>query len=98
MSLQPSPIVALNRAIAIAQVEGPERGLAEVDAIADRERLAAYPFYYAALGELELKRGHHAEARGHFEKAASIARNPAERSFLQGRLRTCDDRVKSSSR
>jgi RNA polymerase sigma-70 factor (ECF subfamily) len=93
MSLQPGPIVALNRAIAIAQVEGPERGLAEVDAIADRERLAAYPFFYAAIGELELMRGHDAEARGHFEKAASIARNPTERNFLQGRWRACVSRA-----
>jgi len=95
MSLQPTPIVALNRAIAIAQVEGPARGLAEVDAIADRERLATYPFYYAAIGELELRRGHYAEARGQFEKAASIARNATERNFLQGRLRACGDSAKS---
>lgn len=90
MSLQPSPVVALNRAIAIAQVEGPARGIAEVDAIADRERLTAYPFYYAALGELELTREHYETARSHFEKASSLARNAAERSFLQGRLRACD--------
>lgn len=89
MSVQPSPIVALNRAIAIAQVEGPERGIVEVDAIAERDRLAVYPFYYAALGELELRRGHYAEARGHFGKAASIARNPTELNFLQGRLGAC---------
>ena len=91
MSLQPTPIVALNRAIAIAQVEGPARGLAEVNAIADRERLATYPFYYAAIGELELARGDYAQARGHFEKAASIARNPTERNFLQSRLHACDN-------
>lgn len=89
MSVQPSPIVALNRAIAIAQVEGPARGIAEVDAIADRNRLAAYPFYYAALGELEFKRERYAEARSYFEKAEAIARNPIERNFLQGRSRAC---------
>ena len=89
MALQPTPIVALNRAIAIAQVEGPARGIAEVDAIADRDRLAAYPFYYAALGELELRREHHASARGYFEKAASLARNPTESKFLQDRLGAC---------
>ena len=94
MSVQPSPIVALNRAIAIAQVEGPARGIAEVDAIADRDRLAAYPFYYAALGELELQREHYAEARSHFEKAEAIARNPTERNFLQGRLRACEGGAK----
>jgi len=95
MSLQPSPIVALNRAIAIAQVEGPARGIEEVDAIAERERLAAYPFYYAALGEFELRREHYAEASGHFEKAASIARNATERNFLHGRLLASSDRARS---
>src|SRR5262249_22583801 len=50
MTLRPSPVVALNRAIAVAQSEGPERGLEEIRAIADGERLRAYPFYPAALG------------------------------------------------
>jgi predicted RNA polymerase sigma factor len=48
---------ALYRAIAIAQHEGPERGLEEIRAIAGSDRLAAYPFYSAALGELELRSG-----------------------------------------
>ena len=93
MSLRPTPIVALNRAIAIAQAEGPARGIEEVDAIADRKRLAAYPFYYAAIGELQLRRGHYTEARDHFAKAASLARNTAERGFLESRLRACDVRA-----
>jgi|SRR5579875_2169105 len=92
MSLERSPVVALNRAIAIAQAEGPARGLEEIAAIDDRERLAAYPFYYAALGELEFRRERYHEARRHFEKAVSIARNPIERSFLERRLRACDAR------
>lgn len=45
MALRPSPIVALNRAIAVAQYEGPGRGLQEIRQIADRDRLAEYPFY-----------------------------------------------------
>ena len=45
--------MALNRAIAVAQNEGPERGLEEIHSISDRDRLNAYPFYSAALGELE---------------------------------------------
>jgi RNA polymerase sigma-70 factor (ECF subfamily) len=85
----PSPVVALNRAIAVAQVEGPERGLAEIAAIANHERLAAYPFYHAAMGELEFRRGCYLEARQHFQTAVTVARNPAERSFLQRREHTC---------
>jgi predicted RNA polymerase sigma factor len=57
MKIRPSPIVALNRAIAVAQNEGPERGLEEIRSITDCDRLAAYPFYSAALGELEVAAG-----------------------------------------
>lgn len=89
MRISPSPIVALNRAIAVAQHEGPERGLEEVRAIVDRDRLAGYPFYAAALGELELRRGGTASAREHFRAALAAARSPMERRFLDGRLRAC---------
>jgi RNA polymerase sigma-70 factor (ECF subfamily) len=89
MVLRPSPVVALNRAIAIAQNEGPERGLAEIAAIGGRERLAAYPFYAAALGELELRRGRREVAREHFQAARRAARNPMERRFLERRLGAC---------
>jgi RNA polymerase sigma-70 factor (ECF subfamily) len=89
-TLRPSPVVALNRAIAVAQSEGPQRGLKEMGLIADRERLAAYPFYPAALGELELRRGRHEAARGHFRAAVKLARNPMERRFLEQRVRACD--------
>lgn len=86
MTIHPSPVVALNRAIAVAQNEGPERGLEEIGSIADRDRLAAYPFYPAALGELELRRGSHETAREHFRAALALARNPAERRFLEQRV------------
>ena len=91
ISITPSPVVALNRAIAIAQVEGPERGLAEIAAIADRDRLAAYPFFHAAMGELELRRGRYEAARHHFQAAVAVARNPAERGFLERRERACPE-------
>jgi predicted RNA polymerase sigma factor len=90
MMIRPSPIVALNRAIAIAQSEGPERGLEEIRSIADRERLAAYPFYSAALGELELRRGRRETAGEHFRAALALARNPMERRFLDRRVGACE--------
>jgi RNA polymerase sigma-70 factor (ECF subfamily) len=90
MTLRPSPVVALNRAIAVAQQEGPERGLEEIASIVDRERLEAYPFYSAALGELELRRGRQESARGHFAAARKLARNAMERRFLEGRVRACE--------
>jgi RNA polymerase sigma-70 factor (ECF subfamily) len=89
MDVAPSPVVALNRAIAIGQLEGPARGLKELHAIADRERLASYPFYPAALGEFELRRGHFDAALEHFKAALELVRNDAERRFLQKRLRSC---------
>jgi RNA polymerase sigma factor (sigma-70 family) len=89
MALHPSPVVALNRAIAIAQLDGPERGLGEIGAIRDLHRLSAYPFYPAALGELELRRGNRPVAHTHFSTALSLARNPMERDFLQRRVDAC---------
>ncbi|HSR99201.1 MAG TPA: DUF6596 domain-containing protein [Kofleriaceae bacterium] len=90
LALAPSPVVELNRAIAIGQAHGPERGLDALHAIADRDRLARYPFYPAAIGELELRLGHRDQARARFEAALALARNHAERHFLARRVRACD--------
>ena len=89
LAIRRSPIVGLNRAIAIAQFEGPERGLEELGKIADRDRLVAYPFYFAALGEFELRMGRFAVARERFLAAAALARSPMERSFFNQRLKIC---------
>ena len=89
MTIAPSPVVALNRAIAIAQRDGADRGIEELHAIGDRERLGRYPFYPAALGELELRRGNRDAAREHFRAALALARNPTERRFLEKRVREC---------
>jgi RNA polymerase sigma factor (sigma-70 family) len=90
MAIRSSPVVALNRAIAIGLHQGPERGLEEILAIEDRERLAMYPFYFAALGEFEFRKGRYELAREHFSKALDLARNPMERTFLEGRVRACE--------
>jgi RNA polymerase sigma factor (sigma-70 family) len=90
MTIRPSPVVALNRAIAVAQREGPERGLEEIRAISDQDRLASYPFYAAALGELELRSGRREVARSHFQTALALARSPMERRFLEQRVNACE--------
>ena len=90
MALHPSPIVALNRAIAVAHRDGPKRGLEAIGAIEDRDRLAAYPFYLAAIGELELRSGNYGAARQHFQAASTLARNSTERRFLDQRIAACD--------
>ena len=90
MAIQPSPIVALNRAIAVAQKDGPERGLEEIRAISGIDRLIAYPFYSAALGEMELRRGRFSIAREHYQTALSLARNAMEHRFLEQRIEACN--------
>ncbi len=91
VAIRPSPVVALNRAIAITQLDGPGRGLEEINSIHDLHRLSSYPFYPATLGELELRRGNYAVAKAHFSTALSLARNPMERNFLQRRIDTCKE-------
>ncbi len=89
MALAPSPVVALNRAIAVGQRDGPQRGIEELQAIGDRERLNRYLFYPAAMGELELRCGNRDAARSHFSAALALARNPTERRFLEKRVLSC---------
>ena len=84
--IRPSPVVALNRAIAIGPRDGPDKGIEEIRAILDADRLAAYPFYWAALGEFELRSQRYENAREHFRSALTLARNQAERHFFTQRL------------
>ena len=86
MTIRPSPVVALNRAIAIGQHEGAARGLEEIQAIADRDRLATYPFYFAALGEFEFLLKSYDLAQEQFRNALKVARNPMEKEFFQRRI------------
>ena len=89
MAIRPSPVVALNRAIAIAQRDGPVRGLEKIRAIAGSDRLANYPFYHAALGEFEFRSGKPENAHEYFLTALALARNPTERRFLEQRIGAC---------
>jgi RNA polymerase sigma-70 factor (ECF subfamily) len=89
MTVRPTPIVALNRAIAVGQRNGPELGLKELREIAGSERLATYPFYHAAFGEFELQSGRPQFARQHFSAALALSRNPMERQFFSRRIEAC---------
>jgi RNA polymerase sigma-70 factor (ECF subfamily) len=75
--------------MAIAQHEGPARGLEEIHLINDTERLAKYPFYVASLGELERRLGRMEAAATYFKAALALARNDGERRFLRQRLAEC---------
>jgi len=90
MAIAPSPVVSLNRAIAVAERDGPAVGLELLHTIIDRDRLHRYPFYAAALGEMELRCGHRDAALRHFRSAADVARTGAERRFLERRIQDYD--------
>lgn len=87
----PSPVVQLNRAIAVGEAEGPARGLEELDALDAEPRLSDYPFYPAARGEMLLKKGDRAEARAAFALARAKARTPDEERWFAARIRACGD-------
>jgi RNA polymerase sigma-70 factor (ECF subfamily) len=87
LALRPSPIVALNRAIALGEVSGPGAGLQALEALEDKERLAAYPFLPAAAGRLHLRAGRTAKAALCFEEALRLARNPGETRLFESQLR-----------
>lgn len=82
----PSPVVALNRAIAIGEAEGPERALEELAKLEGDAHLAGYPFFAAAIGEMELRLGRREAARAAFERARGLARSEAEAEFLAARV------------
>jgi predicted RNA polymerase sigma factor len=84
-ALTGSPVVAINRALAIAELHGARAGLDLVQAMAADARLACYQPYWAARAELEARTGAHAEARQAYEIAIGLERNPAVRRFLQRR-------------
>jgi RNA polymerase sigma factor (sigma-70 family) len=83
--IAPSPVVELNRAVAVSMVSGPGAGLALVDALAGEPALAKYHLLSAVRGDLLAKLGRHPEARAEFERAASLTRNARERDLLLAR-------------
>jgi RNA polymerase sigma-70 factor, ECF subfamily len=85
--IQPSPVVELNRAVAVAMCEGPEQGLRLIDGLLAREELANYHLAHSARADLCRRLGRLPEARDSYEKALALARQEPERRFLAGRLR-----------
>jgi RNA polymerase sigma factor (sigma-70 family) len=94
---QPSPIVELNRAVALAMAFGPEVGLELIDKIAAEPSLANYHRLPSVRAELLFRLGRYDEARPEFERAASLARNARERELLLSRARTCSAPVATGS-
>jgi RNA polymerase sigma-70 factor (ECF subfamily) len=84
-SLQPSPVVALNRALALSERDGPERGLAALEPLA--ERLDGYHLFHAARAEMLRRLGRDDEARAADRRALELTDNPAEQRLLRDRIR-----------
>ena len=86
LQVQPSPVVELNRAVAVAMRDGPAAGLAIVDALLARGELADYHLAHAARADLCRRLEQSAEARRSYERALALARQEPERRFLERRL------------
>jgi len=85
--IQPSPVVYLNRAVAIAMRDGPEAGLTHIDAVLAHGELANYYLAHAARADMCRRLGRTAEARASYEKALALTQQEPERQFLQERIR-----------
>ncbi len=85
--LQPSPIVSLNRAVAVAMVEGPRPALALIDELAATGELAGYHLLHATRADLLRRLGMSADAAAGYERALALVSNESERRFLERRLR-----------
>jgi RNA polymerase sigma-70 factor, ECF subfamily len=85
--IQPSPVVHLNRAVAIAMRDGPEAGLAHIDAALEHGELANYYLAHSARADMFRRLGRTAEARASYEKALALTQQEPERQFLQERIR-----------
>jgi RNA polymerase sigma-70 factor (ECF subfamily) len=89
--ITPSPIVELNRAVALGMAFGPAAGLEHVDTLASESSLANYHLLPSVRGDLLKKLGRFREARAEFERAASLTRNSRERDLLLERAKSCAD-------
>jgi RNA polymerase sigma-70 factor (ECF subfamily) len=85
--IQPSPVVQLNRAVAIAMRDGPEAGLTHIDAVLEQGELANYYLAHSARADMCRRLGRTVEARSAYEKALALTQQEPERQFLQERIR-----------
>jgi RNA polymerase sigma factor (sigma-70 family) len=90
IEIDASPVVALNRAVALSQVHGPAAGIKAVESIRDRKALDSYYLQYAVLAEFESEIGNFGAAAQHFRKALKLAEMKSERALLTKRLQECE--------
>jgi RNA polymerase sigma-70 factor, ECF subfamily len=85
--IQPSPVVQLNRAVAIAMRDGPQAGLTQIEAVLEQGELANYYLAHSARADMYRRLGRAGEARSAYEKALALTQQEPERQFLQERIR-----------
>jgi RNA polymerase sigma factor (sigma-70 family) len=91
LELDDSPVIALNRAVAVANVHGPQAGIGAVEAILNNRQLKSYYLFYAVRGEFEKRLNNSAAAIENFRKALELTELTSERSFLSKRLRDLEE-------
>ena len=92
VEIDDSPVVALNRAVALAQLHGPRAGLDAIEAIRNQQALESYHLLYAVLAEFEWQLNEFEEAAAHLRRALELTQVESERAFLTERFRLCTDR------
>jgi RNA polymerase sigma factor (sigma-70 family) len=95
MEFDDSPVVALNRAVALAEVQGPQAGIEAVSAIQNLQSLETYYLLYAVLGEFESRLNHSRAAAVHFRKSLQLAEIKSEQGFLSKRLQACENQIQA---
>jgi len=90
LGFEDSPVVALNRAVAVTNVHGPAAGIAAVEAIRNRAELKSYYLLYAVLGDFEARRGNFPAAAEHFRRSLELTELGSEKTFLAKRIRACE--------
>lgn len=93
IELDDSPVIALNRAVALAEVHGPQAGIEAVNTIQNLQSLESYYLLYAVLGEFESRLSHSRAAAAHFRKSLQLAEIKSEQAFLAKRLEDCQVRL-----
>ncbi|EEF57957.1 putative RNA polymerase, sigma-24 subunit, ECF subfamily [Pedosphaera parvula Ellin514] len=93
MEFDHSPVIALNRAVVVANIHGPGAGVEAVEAIQNQEKLDSYYLLYAVLGEFESQLNDPLAAAGYFRKSLQLAETKSEQQFLSKRFRDCEEQI-----
>jgi RNA polymerase sigma-70 factor (ECF subfamily) len=96
IELDDSPVIALNRAVAVAELRGPQAGLDNLLGIHGKQSLASYHLFHAVLAEFQMQLTDYTSAASHLQKAIHLTEIESERQLLQSRLRECESRLSAA--